>query len=92
MEKINGMILDGKIYEAIKGECGKQCSFYNDGYLCQIFREFCKTEDCYFRYSPELTDKINCKPTKRKRMCLRDKNKVCDLCHKCDIDISQPNY
>ena len=25
-----------------------------------------------------------------KRMCLRDKSKVCDLCHECDIDISNP--
>ena len=31
-------------------------------------------------------------PKINKRMCLRDKSKVCDLCHKCDIDISQPRY
>ncbi len=59
MEKINGIIVDGKIYEGIKGECGKQCSFYNDGYCCQMFREFCQSEDCHFRYSQELTEKIN---------------------------------
>ena len=29
---------------------------------------------------------------KSKRMCLRDRSKVCDLCHECDIDISQPRY
>ena len=29
---------------------------------------------------------------KPKRMCLRDKSKVCELCHECDIDISQPRY
>ena len=29
---------------------------------------------------------------KKKRMCLRDRSKVCDLCHECDIDISQPRY
>lgn len=58
MEKVNGIILEDKIYEEVKGECGKQCSFYNDTYCCNIFREYCKSEDCYFRYSPELTDKL----------------------------------
>lgn len=28
----------------------------------------------------------------KKRMCLRDKQKICNLCHKCDIDISNPRY
>lgn len=59
MEKINGIIVEDKAYNAVKGECGKHCSFYNDGYSCHEFMEFCKSEDCYFRYSQELTDKIN---------------------------------
>lgn len=58
MEEINGIIIDGKIYEEVEGECGKQCSFYNDNYNCNIFREYCQSGDCYFRYSPELTDKL----------------------------------
>lgn len=27
-----------------------------------------------------------------KRMCLRDRTKVCNQCHECDIDISNPYH
>ena len=29
---------------------------------------------------------------KKKRMCLKVNSKICNLCHECDIDISQPRY
>ena len=29
---------------------------------------------------------------KPKKMCLRDRRKFCDLCHECDIDISNPYH
>lgn len=64
MEKIDGIIIEGKVYEAVKGECGKRCSFYNDEFYCQVCREFCKLEDCIFRYSPELTERLNNPKTK----------------------------
>ncbi|WP_099465162.1 hypothetical protein [Parabacteroides provencensis] len=27
-----------------------------------------------------------------KVICLKDKNKVCNLCHECDVDVMNPNY
>lgn len=27
-----------------------------------------------------------------KQTCLRDKNKICNLCHECDVDILNPSY
>lgn len=29
---------------------------------------------------------------KVKNMCLKDKTKVCNLCHKCDVSVLNPNY
>lgn len=29
---------------------------------------------------------------KHKIMCLRDKTKICNLCHECDVDVLNPNY
>lgn len=29
---------------------------------------------------------------KSKTMCLRDKTKVCNLCHECDVDVLNPSY
>lgn len=65
MEKINGIIVNGKIYEAV--ECNKkspcdicdlqrECSLsdYNVEFLCS----YVIGDDNIFRYSPELTDKL----------------------------------
>lgn len=29
---------------------------------------------------------------KPKKMCLRDKSKVCNLCHECDVSVLNPSY
>lgn len=58
MEKINGIIIDGKVYEEIKGECTKHCPFWSDK-LCQDILPYCTANKCYFRYSPELTERMN---------------------------------
>lgn len=29
---------------------------------------------------------------KAKMMCLKDKTKVCNLCHECDVSVLNPNY
>lgn len=65
MEKINGIIIDGKIYKAVLGECKgcdlqEQCKendLFND--LCNFFEGYNPKITLIFRYSPELTDKIN---------------------------------
>lgn len=31
-------------------------------------------------------------PEKAKGMCLRNKSKVCDLCHECYVDVLNPSY
>lgn len=28
----------------------------------------------------------------KETMCIKDKTKVCDLCHECDVSILNPNY
>lgn len=68
MEKINGIIIDGKVYEAVpKGsyhcsDCDlyKQCKRYS-----HVLTDACTNlmfvfeENIIFRYSQPLTDKIN---------------------------------
>lgn len=84
MEKINGIIIAGKVYEMEFerniGSC-EECDLH-EMYCC--LEDYCRNHYCIFRYSQELTDMLNGK--KSKRMCLRDKSKVCNLCHECDID------
>lgn len=29
---------------------------------------------------------------KQRTMCLKDKTKVCNLCHECDVDVLNPSY
>lgn len=99
-EEIYGIIKDGKVYELAEGGCLK-CDFFNSTVMPCPIKELCTTmpypnaeKDNCFRFSQELTDKLNGKRIirKQKRMCLRDKSKVCDLCHECDIDILNPRY
>lgn len=42
-----------------------------------------------FRAGAEWAEKNKEKP---KAMCLRDKTKICDLCHECDVYVLNPNY
>lgn len=32
------------------------------------------------------------KKSNHKNMCLRDRTKICNLCHECDVDVLNPNY
>lgn len=59
MEKINGIIYNGKVYKAVKGKGCKECAFNPIVTACRDFCDWCKRLDCAFRYSQELTDKIN---------------------------------
>lgn len=34
----------------------------------------------------------NKKKEYHKNMCLRDKTKVCNLCHECDVNVMNPSY
>ena len=98
MEKINGIILNGKIYVAVKFKAHEHCGYHDCSFyihfgcsapklLCRVF-EGDSTNKYIFRHSPSLTERLKGgeKSPKSKRMCLRDKSKVCDLCHECDID------
>lgn len=42
-----------------------------------------------FEKGAEWAEKNKEKP---KTMCLRDKSKVCNLCHDCDVDVLNPSY
>lgn len=55
--KLNDIIINGEVFETIKGECNRHCAFWNDK-LCENILWYCTEKSCYFRYSPELTDKI----------------------------------
>lgn len=59
MEKINGIVIDGKFYEAVAEKDCKDCAFDDDVLMCRRVCDLCYEWDCAFRYSPELTDKIN---------------------------------
>lgn len=72
MEKINGIIISGKVYKAVRGEC-KDCDlqerckdsnlFYD---LCNYFEDYDIDNVCIFRYSPSLTERLNNPKTKEK--------------------------
>lgn len=70
MEKINGIIIEGKVYKAVRGECKdcdlqEQCAdkdLFND--LCNYFEEYKIGNVRIFRYSPELTERLNNPKTK----------------------------
>ena len=55
---MNGIIVDGKVYEVIKGECCKDCAFYHDELKCAFWCTVCEVCECYFRFSQSLTDKL----------------------------------
>lgn len=66
MEKINGIIKDGRVYELSEGGCFK-CEFFNNTLVgsCPV-KELCtimpypeEGKDNCFRYSPELTERLN---------------------------------
>lgn len=76
MEKINGIIINGKIYEAVKFKahehsgCRNCCFYIEHGcsapkLLCRVF-EGGTTNNYIFRYSPELTERLNNPKTKEK--------------------------
>lgn len=59
---INGIIIEGKVYEVVKGsfDC-KQCAlndvcYTEDGDLCNVFGGI---ENCQFHFSQSLTEKLN---------------------------------
>ena len=37
-----------------------------------------------------ICELLNREHNKHQRMCLRDKSKVCNLCHDCDVDVLNP--
>ena len=58
MEKLNAIVVEGKVYEAIKGKCS-ECAFYGKS---NKYAPICALRDellCAFRYSQSLTDKLN---------------------------------
>lgn len=73
MEKINGIIKDGRVYELSDGGCFK-CDFFNNTLVgsCPV-KELCTTmpypdaeKDNCFRYSPSLTERLNNPKTNEK--------------------------
>lgn len=61
MEKINGIIENGKIYKAVEGNeysC-LNCDLMDNTGMCDA-KDYCLSlgKYNYFRYSPELTDKL----------------------------------
>lgn len=58
--EINGIIIMGKVYELLPEDRVQSC----DG--CSLYgvkscnmNDYCTEKHCIFRYSPELTDKLN---------------------------------
>lgn len=67
MEKINGIIIDGKVYEVVKYDGTSPCMDCALTHECVRLEEahkstqFCGDylEGCIFRYSPSLTERLN---------------------------------
>lgn len=57
---MNGLIIDGNVYKATKGECNKRCAFWNDKQLCENILWYCAEKSCYFILSKRLTQIIKC--------------------------------
>lgn len=66
MEKINGIIKDGKVYEAVEIDEVTPCEYCDFWEECSnsasniepICSEFIG-DSCIFRYSPSLTERLN---------------------------------
>ena len=56
---MNGIIIDGKVYEAIENGTCPECDFDNDESKCRPLCDTCEEWNCAFRYSQSLTDKLN---------------------------------
>ena len=60
---MNGIIIDGKVYEAVEKENGNPCLDCALSDMCGIIAidDLCITlgKRIYFRYSQSLTDKLN---------------------------------
>ena len=59
MNGLNGIIFEGKVYEAVDLECDDNCAFYDSNGDCAYWRDHCEAYECSFRFSQSLTDKIN---------------------------------
>lgn len=69
MEKINGIIIEGKVYEAVKDGICKDCAFDSgplSHYCPHLVAGLCEEHYCIFRYSPELTERLNNPKTEEK--------------------------
>jgi hypothetical protein len=66
MEKINGIVIDGKFYEAVKDGICKECAFDKGplSHYCPHLVGLCEEYNCIFRYSPSLTERLNNPKTK----------------------------
>lgn len=52
-------MLNDKFYEVIEdGDCA-DCVFDKDVHKCALACDFCSSDGCGFRYSQELTDRLN---------------------------------
>ena len=74
MEKINGIIISGKVYEVVRYDGISPCMDCALTHECDKLEEahkstqFCGDylEGCIFRYSPSLTERMNNSKTKEK--------------------------
>lgn len=62
------------------------------GALVPMFHDIAKSS--YLQGAQDFLGKQenNAEKSEKKRVCLRDRTKVCNLCHECDIDISNPYH
>ena len=59
MNGLNGIIHDGKVYEEVDGMCNEECDMWCHQEVCNTFAGYCESNNCHFRFSQFLTDKIN---------------------------------
>jgi len=67
-----------------------------EGYPSPMYDSYDAKEmrECAFKSGAEwqASQIFEANKVKPKTMCLRDKSKVCNLCHDCDVYVLNPNY
>lgn len=66
---------------------------FEEAYKKAVLENGCNAGETFarsmFRAGVEWAQKNKAQP---RSMCLKDKTKVCNLCHDCDVDVLNPNY
>lgn len=87
MEVKNGIIIDGVLHEGLD-----ECETINSCDSCSLYKaERCNGACDLLRVVRFVNrGKVKVEKVRTLKTCIKDKNKICNLCHECDVCISNP--